>query len=484
MWLDIVLLASLETRRLKNNAAYWLRLLGFESGDSWLYRAYIVAFWSFWAFTIWAFVIEQVEHGSQQIATQDAAAFLDSFPALVLALQFLYFVSLLFDPPLKLLASDLSYTAASPVSRGAITLVHFVRVTLVPAFVLALAGVLAALFFAWSLSTANASMIGIRAFFLAFTLVYVSAALAWMAALSWRNGHKYIVLLAVLVSVFLYPGYALPPASIHIRGVVLLFVGGAAALVGLYIAGERTHMTRVMDSSQTYARIQKLGVWAAQDMVARIRKQARLARKRHLRKRLPETFNAHGTLFGQSSLVLTRLSPGLGLRLIAAGLAITSLSIVLVTVGGASSVQTWLLLLVFLIRFRPDDAVRLFSTQRQQPFLRQFLPENNLLLFASQTSLPLLLMGVGVGLAVFTQASLAALPLALGVLVALALSQALETVHSALPGFCYEYAVVACGVFIVGPGYLLHSVWAAFAAVVLVNFALALLLYHSTPAFS
>lgn len=506
MWIDIITLARLETRRLKHEVGYWLRLLGFESSDSRLYQTYIAAFWLFWVFTMWGFVIEQVERISRQITIQDASALLDAFPGFVLILQLIYFIALLFDPPLKLIAPDLSYTAASPVSRGAITIVHFIRALLAPAAALALVGTLAALFFAWSLTTANVGVRGFQAFFLTFALVYLSGALAWMGALTrqnYRASRRYalgIGLLAVLVGVQVFPGVFLWPGhfltvlvrdSVHVHNIILLLAGLTATFVGLYSAGNRTHMTQVMDDSQVYARIQKLGIWGwvtAPDVVARIRRQSRLAQKSQFRRQLPETFNVTRTLFGQNSLVLVRLSPGLSLRLIAAGMTFASFSMSLVLMGGLSSVQTWVLLLVFLVRFRPDDVMRLFWAHVQRPFLRQFLPENNLLLFASQTLLPLLLMGVGVSLAVFVQPwvkPVAVLPLAIGVLFTLALSQALETVRFrryALPGFDYEYAVILFGLLIIVPGYVLHSVWAALAATVLVDFLLALLLYHSTSA--
>ena len=76
-----------------------------------------------------------------------------------------------------------------------------------------------------------------------------------------------------------------------------------------------------------------------------------------------------------------------------------------------------------------------------------------------------------------------ALLLAVAVLLGLALCQALENVRlpeHLLPGFSYEYTVIFLGSVIVGCGYLLHSAWAALAAMILADLGLALLLHRST----
>lgn len=504
--LDTILLTCLEVKRLKSESAYWLQLIGFEHNSSCIYQVYVTGFWLFWVFTMWAFLIDQVENLSHQVALQDVTTWLDSLPILVLFLQLLYFLSLLFDSPLKLMAPDLSYVAASPVSRGAITLVHFFRTLLVPAIVLALLGTLVALFFAWGLAASHVEMIGFQAFFVTFALVYLSGALGWTTALTWQNRRTtagkvafgVVVILAPLLGSLAIPGLALWPGtlwaactqdSLRVMDVLLLIGALAAAWVGLYITGSWTNMTVIMDHSSFYARIQKLGLVGrlmAADVVTRIRNQSRLAKKSRFRNRLPETFDTPCILFGQTYLVVTRLSPGISVRLVLAGITFTSLAISLVMIGETSSVQTWVLLFVLLLQFRLNEVMRLYRAQVQQPFLRQFLPENNLLLFTCQTSLPLLLMSVGVSLAVLMQPwvkSVAVLILAVGVLLALALSQALETVrfrYYALPYFCYEYAVIFFGLLVVGSGYLLHSVWAAFMTIVMVDLLLALLLYHST----
>jgi len=501
MWRDILTLAGLETIRVKRQAAYWLRLLGVERADSWLYKAYAVGFWVFWAFVMWAFVLEQVELLSYEIPAQTATALLDAMPPLVLVAQLVYLGALFLDPPLKLAAPDLSYVAAAPVSRGAIALFRFLTGMLIPAFGLALAGSLVALLFAWSLDASGIALIGARAALVSFALAWLSGAWAWALALARQNTlsivrHAFWLLIPALALVawrtpdaILWPGRAWTGAAW--RDAALLVAGLVAGLVGLIAAGRRAHMAQIMDHSQTYARIRKLGIWGqlgAADVVARLRAQSRLARKTNLRGRIPQTSGAARTLLGQSAVVLVRLSPWIVLRLFAAGATVTSIVGALIRFGGASSVQTWALVFIALIQFRPRDAMRVYQTPVERPFLRQFLPGNALLVFAGQATLPLLVMGVGVALGAIVQPwahPAIALLLALGALLGLGLCHALESVRvrvGLLPRIPYEYGVIACGAAVVVGGFAVGSVWGALVAVLLIDVVLAALLSRGAPA--
>ena len=54
------------------------------------------------------------------------------------------------------------------------------------------------------------------------------------------------------------------------------------------------------------------------------------------RGRLPHTSGAVATLLGQSALIVARLSPGIVVRLLVAGVTAPSVVIALVRLGGAS----------------------------------------------------------------------------------------------------------------------------------------------------
>lgn len=502
---DLLTLARLEVRRLARQAAYWLRLFGVEKDDSTLYKAYAVGFWVFWAFAMWAFLLEQVELLSTQIPAEDAAALLDALPVMVLIAQVVATLALCLNPPLKLAAPDLAYVAPSPASRGAIALVRFVAAMLVPALGAAVIGSFVALLFAWRLVAPSVALAGTRGFALALGLVAVTGALGWTAALARQNRRAalarhafWLIAPAALLGAWRLPGVFLWPGRVWTDAIfaaprqedsLLLVVGLAVALVALYAAGSRVHMAQVIDHSQMYARIRRLGVWGsflAGDVITRLRAQSRLAKKRRLRGSLPSTNSVPGTLLGQSVLIVRRLSPGILLRLVGGGAATTSIAISLVRLGGTSAVQTWALLFVILMQLRPRDALHVYQTPLQRPFLRPFLPQNNLLLFAGQAAIPLLIMGVGAGVAALAQPFIApavALPLTAAALLALAMGQALESVRFRLdvPRLRYEYAVLVCGALTVISGHALGSVWAALLALVLLDAGLALLLHRSLP---
>jgi len=505
MWHDLLTLSQLEAKRRARQIAYGLRLLGVERTDSRLYQAYVVGFWLFWLFAMGAFLLDAVEQLGRALLADDAAALLDGVPVLVLFAQLAYLVVVYLNPPLKLAAPDLAYVAASPASRGAIALVRFVSGMLLPASGLALAGSLAALLFAWSLDAPGVARIGARAFWQTFALALLSAAVGWTLALARQNTRSpvkhawWLVFPVVALGAALLPGAILWPGRVWTGAILnasiahgpLLIVAIGVALAAVAAAGSRTHMAQVMDLSQMYARIHRLGMWGfleASDVITRLRAQSRLARKTRLRGRLPHTSGAVATLLGQSALIVARLSPGIVVRLLVAGVTAPSVAIALVRLGGASPVQTWALIFVALIQFRPREALRVYQVPVDRPFVRQFLPRNNLLRFAGQVALPLAIMGVGAALTAIAQPWVPrgiALPLVLGALLAQALCQALDTARlpdATMPPVRYEYAILVCGALVVGSGLVVGSVWAALLALLLVDLGLALLLSRSLPA--
>lgn len=500
MWTESWLLARHELRRMRWNTAYWLRLIGFEANASRAYRVYLAGFWAFWLFSMWAFITQQVYQMSQAVPRPDAVVLFMTLPGIIFSLQLGYTIQTFHDAPLKLPAADLQYMTAAPVSRRAMTLVTFVRSLLIPAALLSLLGTLAALFFAWRFGLADVGIRGLLAYFLTFGLVWVSGAAAWNVGLVRQNRPymtgryaRWLVISVILVGLELAADFLLLPGYIRadflLSAAVVLVAGGIVAFGLLSLIGSRMHMTAVMDHSQLYARIQQLGTLGrllAGDTVARIQKQSRLARKKTLRTRLPVTSDPHLTLFGQQAVTLARLSPGVILRLIGTGITLSSLVIVLIMIGDYRALQTWLLVFILLIQFRPNDLTRLFREQMHQPFLRQFLPANPLLLFASQALLPLLLMSGGMFIVIALQPGIplvAGWGLAVGVLVALGLCQALNSVRL---GFSpvrlrYEYTMIAAGVVVIVAGVGLHSLWAALLVSLIVDGLLAGLLYTSKP---
>ncbi|MCB9451198.1 MAG: hypothetical protein H6672_07145 [Anaerolineaceae bacterium] len=506
----IRLLTKWEIKRIRHEAVYWLRLLGLERDTSRLYRVYVVVFWAYWVFAVWAFLVEQVYQASQQFPPDDALPLLTTFRFVIALFQIGYTVAVLVDTPLKLTAPDLAYVATAPISRGAITLVRFVRRLFLPAGVLAILGTLAVMFFTWNVQPAHVGIAGLMALFLTFLLVYLSGALSWMIGIYRQSCQSalarracWLALPLLLVGFGLLPGVFLWPADAWV-GVVTGTTGladfgllGATLVItfgALFITGNQVRMAQVIDDSQLYARIQRMGALGpmiAADVIARIYKQARLTRKKWLWLRLPATPSPTLALSSRAALSLARLSPQAGLRLVITGMALPSMIIAIITFGGYRALQTWVL--VFLVLqlpvFRPSDATRFFREPLNQPFLRQFLPANHVLLFISQTTLPLALMSIGMVIALALQPQLdfvAGWMLAVETLVIMTLCEALENVRVTLlrgslrvVTLRYEFTVIFFGVWLVLAGALTRSLWGAALAGVGVMLFLFYLLHHS-----
>lgn len=511
MWTDFFTLSAKEFKRIRKNSAYWLSLIGFDQQASRIYTLYIVLFWLYWLFSMWVIVVEQVYQASQQIRPQDAAALLEAFPYLVFFAQAAYILYQIFDPPLKLSTSDLVYVAPSPISRRATVLFHFVRSLFLPVTVLSGLGALIILFFAWHARITPVEVIGVQAFVLSFLLLCMICAAGWALSLL-RLSHRSITVQRILAlavpivllglwlipAVLLWPGYLLvAPIRSELRALDLALLGTAllATFLCLMVVARQVKMAAVIDGSQMYARIRRLGLWGpviAADVIAQIHKKNRLAKLKGLRVRLPDRLGKQGMLTGRTYVALARLSPWLALRLIFSGALLPSIIILVIKIGGYNTLQTWLLILILLVQLRPVELTRFFRESLNEGFLRQFVRENNLIMFASEIALPLCLMSLGMFVAMAFQLEVGAFEflvawlLAIVLLVILGLCQAVENVrlpvvsrYGTMPSLHYEYTVVATGAVIIAAGVLMHSLGAIVIVSLSICAGLCLLLYHS-----
>jgi hypothetical protein len=504
-WRDIRILAQIESKRTIQDATYWLELIGFERDSSRVYLAYVMAFWAMWLFIMWAFLVEQVYQASRQIpdAITDNMNIALITAIMIFALQMIYVLRSYFDLPLKLTAPDLAYVAASPVSRAALTLVHFLRKLLLPALLQSIAGTLLAMGLAWLVGDVHVGWAGLQALLVTFALVYISGAAGWIAGISSQHLTSRTRRITVsIITVLLIMGSLLLPDVILLPGLLwsrtftglfsildagLLLILVSLTVAGLFLAGEHLHITRLIDTSQVYARIQKFGVFGrvmAADLIARIRQQSRLAGRPNIQPRLPLTGNSLVTLVGYSSVWLVRLFPGEILRLLATGSFFPALVIGVIVFGGYQTLQTWLFLGLLLAQIRPDTLTRPFRELIRQSFTWQMVQMNLLTVFISQISLPLLVMLPAIALTVALQPAMPFMPvflMALSSFIILALCQALEAVRlpATLPNLNYEYLVLIALVLIVLPGVLVQSLIIALLITCLLNCLLAFLLAHS-----
>lgn len=501
---DLLLVMRLEWKRFKGEASYWLRLLGIEADTGRLYAMYILFFWSVWLFAIWAYVGQQVLDASKQTPRATLTTLGEIAPALILLLQVGYVIYTLRDTPLKFSAPDLLYVAASPIARGAIALVTFLRTLLLPALLVGLVCALFAMYLIWPVAKARFGVAGFEAFLLGILLVYFTGALAWILALFKLHPDVYprrrvfwavvplIVLAALLLpQIMLAPGYlwlTAAAAEVSVVGALTLIACLLLALIGLYQVGQNAHMTLVMDASQTYARIQRMGIvgkFYARDVIRRIHRQARLARKRRLRFALAPNLSGYNMMIGRSLLDILRLAPGSITLPFLRGMALIGLMVFLIRLTGWQAIQTWLIVLILVIQGRPSFLIENFQQDVGQPFLRQFLPPNNLYRLMASALIPFVLACSGGLLALLAQPGIDLLAGSLLIVLGLAgatLCLALEQVEERqifFQAIRYPYSVGFCTVLVIIAGFIAHSLYGAILALLLINALLSQMMYYS-----
>lgn len=501
---DIISLLRVEWKRVKSEADYWLKVLGFDPESLWTYRVYVFLFWLYWLVVVWGFGVDQVYRISLSLSSETVAALLQFVPNGVLWVQILYFAALLRESPLKLNAPELTYVATAPVQRGAVVVVQFLRRMLLPAVFFGLAGALLSMLLSWQSFAARVGFIGLQASFLTVLLVYISAAVGWALALlklrplsRWQRWLFWLALPLLALFARLIPevGFwggrlwqaALPSplASGDWIGIALVF---AAALLVVLLLGQRVYMPLVSDGSQLYARIERLG-WLgkiyARDVISRIHRQTRLARKKQLKLAMPVNAAGYRALWSRMVLRSLRFFPGSFLRPLLSGITLALVLTSTASIGGWQTPQVWLLVLMLLLYNRPIELAAPFRDTMSAAFVQQFLPGNPLAAFAISAAHPLLIASAGslLVLLLLGWSHPFVLLLMLLSLMALAFAQALEVVDVPL-GFTrrlpYVYTVIIYVGLVFVAGVLLQSLWLALIVAVFANVGMALLLRNST----
>lgn len=500
---DFSVLARLQWKRFRSSAAYWLSLIGFEPNANRFYLIYVALFWGFWLFTVWVFVIEQVYQTSLTLPPATTARLQSSIPALVFLGQVIYLVMVLRDSPLKLGAAEIEHMAVSPVRRGALILIHFIRTLLLPTCLGGVAACLIAMLLTWRSAPATVGFTGLQALVLSVPVFLFSAACVWIVAVVkaalvsraqrlalWLTLPIVLTLAVAFPQVMLFPG-ALLLTTIH-TGLTVAILVSALALLALAcclltMAGERVNMAAVADNSQMYARIQKLGIFArlyANDVLASVRRQSQLAQKRHLRLAMSMDAVGYAVILNRALLSLFRLSPSSILRLVTRGIALAGTVSLVIRFGGTQHLQTWVLLLMLMIQFRPTELNALFQQDVGQTFTRQFLPRNLLGIALADSIVPIALFSFGGLAALLVQPWLdpvIALVLVIAVTVGLELCQALElvTIRFLYRRIPYTYSVAFSGAVLIAAGYTLKSPSGVALAAATITLVLAALLYLS-----
>lgn len=501
---DLRVLTWLEWKRFKSGAAYWLSLIGFEPGANRFYLVYAALFWMFWLYTMWAFVVDQVYRISMTIPAATLTALRDSLPLLIFALQIIYLIGVLRDSPLKLSAAEIEHVAASPADRSSLVLVAFARSAPVLVALAGVASSLVAMLLTWQTAPGVVGFAGLQALVIGAPLCLFSLAVGWIAAMlkqpiraraarlaTWLVIPAAVVLAAGLPQVMLIPGYLWRTtldagmSAGSLAGAAALAIG---ALLLLVMTGRSVNMATAADDSRMYARIQKLGIFArlyADDVIASVQRQSRLARKRHLRLAMAESATGYRVLLNRALLSLFRFAPSSMLGLVMRGVALAGIVSLIARVGGGEHLQTWVLLLIIVIQMRPTELNAAFQQDIGQAFTRQFLPANPLRIALADGALPIALFSFGGLVTVLAQPwiePVTATVLVIGIAAALTWCQALELVsvpRLIVRRIPYTYSALACGAALIAAGYALKNAPGVALAAVIINLVLAGVLYLS-----
>lgn len=491
---DVRTLFWLEGKRLRRTLAYWGGLLGFDSDATVGYRFYVGAFWAFWIFAMWAYAIEQTYQISHFLDDATTADIVSNLPILFGIAQVIYLGILLRDFPLKLRGADIAYVATAPISRGLLAFMTFLRSTLLAAIVLGLGSTLLSMTLTWDAAREQIGMAGLQALLLTILITYVTGALWWALMLVRVRLPRWIqrtfwVLVPLLIAgghylpqIFTFPGqvWALSVEArvLPLVWLILLAIFAACAALIVYL-GEQLHATMIMMRSATFARIAALGIWGrvyARDVIQRIEYQARMAEKKAPpRLRLPRRVKGTSLLYWHTLMLMLRngFLPMLGL--VGEGLLMTLALAGIILVAGWQAPQTWLIVALILLQRRSAGLLQYYRQTMNGNFLRQFVPVDLPTLFFGTTYAPILLMTFGGWIAVLLVPMIPILEGLLLVLLAattFALCQALETVRNPFLGagrLPYEYSLIASGLFIIGAGVFMGSLYAAIIAAFMVD---------------
>ncbi|MDL1900298.1 hypothetical protein FBR02_05970 [Anaerolineae bacterium CFX9] len=406
---DFWALISLRWRQFRDDARYWLRVLGYQSNDDSfsqkMYVFYLAIIGLIWLYTVGGWVLERAGDLGAVIAPVDAGNLLILLSYVPLIGFVLALSAALRTTPLKLTFPDIAYVAGSPIVRAAPVLVGFVRYVV---FRAALIGV-AVILFTVMLNRALYGRVTVedvlRALSVWLALAVVTYAAAWAAGVArlsfpklrtarllWLTPFALLPLAFVLPDAALWSGRAAVLALVgEAPGwVIVVLVGmGVILLVGLGVLSRRMDMIQAADESQLYARLQAIGLlqYIQPRTQARIRAQAARARRK-VRWRLPEATGWNGLV---SRALLSYARHPLSLIMAAVWGAVMTWAAASVILNQLPA-QLWIGLAIIAGIRPPGGLLYVFEQDVEEPFLRQFLPFSTIGLMAADALLPFLIL--------------------------------------------------------------------------------------------
>lgn len=505
MLTDLRTISWAEWKNTRANLIYWMRVLGWDPTSSGFYRAYFLLFWAFWVFSMWQYTLGTFSRITPAIPRDSLQQLFDGMPILMLVATLLFFAFLLRRSPLQLSAPEMEMVVSSPIRRGAVVILHYAKMILIPTGIIAALISMITMFLTWQINEPYVGVAGLLALLVTIPLVLTTTALLWALLLlklhpERRQLARFVwVFLPILALVgFLVPeigqwaGRIWQAAALEgnltiLHGVLLIGLTVVSFLL-LWLSGDRVHMTLVADDSRTYARIHSLGLLGrmySQELIAQVHRQNKLMFKKTLRLKLPAGGKGDEILRNRSLLAIFRLSPMTILTPYLRGLLTMLLFMVVIAFSGALAIQTWLLVLLFFLFVRPKELVSIFRQDIGQVFMSQLIRQDHLARYTTGQLFPLFLTVAGSFAAFMLHPGtdmISGLLLIVLVIYGLGLSQALEIVEDATVIFRpipYEYTVLIGGALTIGAGMIFHSAVAAVIVLGLVDAIYAMLLANS-----
>lgn len=412
MFTDLRLLLWLHWRQMLRTAHYWLRVIGYDpledTTSNKLYGVYLVIIGGGWFVLMWSLIV----HGalgiggrlSESQLERARSGFESGFPWVVTGVALLLILLALRKTPLKLSVEDLAYIAASPLRREAIGLVGFAGYAAIGLAVTVPLTVLASMMLVHSGSNDELGIVAYPAILTSLPLVIFTAACAWCVGL-WRlhrtNPPRSLWLLPLLLAIVAYavPSVMTWPGRVLAREVLaepvrnealLLLALALIAFAGVIWLGRRINLITVAAELGTTSQLKSLGVlgrFTWRDLSRQMRDRERLA-KRPSHLHLP---NVSGTnmLVARAGLIFAR-QPLSFTWAVVRSTALIAAGAGLALIG--SSALSWLFWLTFVMMLPSRDILSVYSDDQTNPFLRQFIPADNLTLLAIDASLPFVLI--------------------------------------------------------------------------------------------
>lgn len=413
---DLRILWGLRWRQFKDDAVYWLRVLGYQPGEGsflqQMYVVYLLGIGAFWVFAMWAWSFDMAAGMGNLLANDSPDTLIDLlslFPIFLFILQLYVLVTAVRSTPLKLSFADMAYVAGSPLSRIAPVIIGFARQVLGRWLLLSVIFALFAVLVVAPLTGAADATVTLRAIAVMLPLALLTWGLAWLLGVlrlvnPALRRFRYLWALPLLTllalayfapDAVLWPGraallvvYNTPPAWLW-----PLLIGLCVVLVAALVWYSRAvNMIHVIDESLLYARIQKLGIlaWRNPDLQMRIRIQsAQAGRKPFLR--LPRVYGWQ-TLATRAALSYLR-HPFMLLFSVVWGAAIAQAGVWIIV--GQLPVQLWIGWLLVVGLAPPVGLLYVFRIDVEERFLRQFLPFNGFQLLLADIILPYLAVVIG-----------------------------------------------------------------------------------------